>query len=289
MPNLVAMERVSLRTAIGSLATAKAAGNRRSTYISHLKMCLAAFVSHAGDVPIDNVTTDHLESFLATRGASPWTRITYTARLSTLFAFAMRRRWITENPCFFLERVTVDQKPPNILTPEEARKLVNACRSQDRRGLAWLALTLYAGLRPSEARMIQWDKIDFEAGRIWVDACVSKVRRMRIVEPRPSAMLLLAEARDTGAELPISLSTLRRIMRRLRSTMGWTDWPADVTRHTCASYWLAIEPDAGRIALQLGNSSNVLMRHYRSVVTKEQAAEFFRQTLAGCPTPQPNL
>lgn len=275
MPTLISMEAPSLRTAIGSLATAKAAGNRRKVYVTHLRMCLAAFASHAGDVPIDHITTDHVESFLATRGRSPWTRITYTARLSTLFEFARRRRWISENPCFFLERVSVDQKPPEILTPEDARRLVAACRSQERRGLAWLALALYAGLRPGEAAQITWEKIDFESNRIWVDSSISKVRRMRIVEPQPIAMQLLAEARDTGAELPLSLSTRRRIMRKLREAMGWEEWPADITRHSCASYWLALEPDAGRIALQLGHSPNVLMRHYRSVVTRQQAVEFF--------------
>jgi hypothetical protein len=57
--------------------------------------------------------------------------------------------------------------------------------------------------------------------------------------------------------------------------MGWKVWPKDILRHTCASHWLAIVPDAQRIALQLGNSPAILLRHYRSIVTKEDAERFW--------------
>lgn len=154
---------------------------------------------------------------------------------------------------------------------------MDACREKAPLALGWLALTLFAGLRPQEADAIPWKRVDFSARRIWIDAAFSKVRRMRIVEPQPVAFTLLAEAILLGASLPIPHSTRRKLARTLRSAMGWITWPKDITRHSCASYWLALEPDAGRIALQLGNSPGILLRHYRSVVTRECAAEFFRR------------
>jgi hypothetical protein len=48
-------------------------------------------------------------------------------------------------------------------------------------------------------------------------------------------------------------------------------WKKDVLRHSAASYWLAVEPDVPRIAMELGNSPAVLFKHYREVVTDEEA------------------
>lgn len=80
---------------------------------------------------------------------------------------------------------------------------------------------------------------------------------------------------SAGGQLPISNATKKRLQRKLRAIMGWKVWPKDILRHTCASHWLAVVPDAQRIALQLGNSPAILLRHYRSIVTKEDAEKFW--------------
>ena len=49
----------------------------------------------------------------------------------------------------------------------------------------------------------------------------------------------------------------------------------DITRHSCASYWLAQVEDAAAVAEQLGHNVNTLKRHYRALVTREDAARFW--------------
>ena len=58
--------------------------------------------------------------------------------------------------------------------------------------------------------------------------------------------------------------------------LGFTDWPKDVLRHSCASYLMALWQDAGRVAAELGKSVNILLRHYRELVRKEDAERFWR-------------
>jgi integrase len=53
-------------------------------------------------------------------------------------------------------------------------------------------------------------------------------------------------------------------------------WPQDCLRHSFASYHLAMFESAEKTALQMGhNSTDMLFRHYRELVTKEQAEKFW--------------
>lgn len=266
---------MSFSTAVSHLEVSKLSSNKRPRYVRELVRSLKSFEKAIGDRHLTEVSTHDVESWLLSKGSNPGGRATRIARLSTLFEFARRRRWITENPCFFLERVTIDQRPPSILSAEQSERLWAACREHKPRGLAWLALALYAGLRPEEAMSSTWWDIDFAGQRIFVRAECSKVRSHRIVEPPAKAFRMLLDARESGGMLPLQPISKRRAQRRIRTAMGWTEWPKDILRHTCASMWLALIPDAPRIALQLGNSPQILLRHYRSIVLRQDAERFW--------------
>lgn len=109
-----------------------------------------------------------------------------------------------------------------------------------------------------------------------MEAQTSKVRQRRVVYPLPEAVRWLAKARELGAELPLPSIARRRAVRELRGVLGWDAWPKDITRHTAATYWLARVEDAGRVAEQLGHDVRSLRRHYRALVTREQADQFWR-------------
>lgn len=269
------MEGITLLDALRQLETAKLAANRRGAYVKHLSFCVKTFSRFVGNVPLSSIGTEHVESWLLSKGKNPSSRQTYIARLSTLFEFSKRRRWISENPCFYLERVTIDQNAPSVLSSTEASLLWRECIQLKPSGSAWLALALYAGLRPEEAMALRWEQIDFEGKRIFIRAETSKVRYHRIVEPPEKAFRLLQIAKESRGQLPISNTTKKRLQRKLRAIMGWNSWPKDILRHTCASHWLAVVPDAQKIALQLGNSPAILLRHYRSIVTREDAEKFW--------------
>ncbi|HRZ58656.1 MAG TPA: hypothetical protein P5525_24715, partial [Candidatus Paceibacterota bacterium] len=112
-------------------------------------------------------------------------------------------------------------------------------------------------------------------GTVTVDAAASKVRQRRIVHLMPSAGEWMKLALKSKSRLPLSQSTRRRFLRRLRDHLGFKIWPKDVLRHSAASYWLAECQDAAKVALELGNSVGVLFRHYRELVTKEEAGKFW--------------
>jgi hypothetical protein len=55
-------------------------------------------------------------------------------------------------------------------------------------------------------------------------------------------------------------------------------WPSNALRHSYASYALAQWPDAAALALEMGNSPAVILRHYRSLVKPAAAAAFWKIT-----------
>ena len=52
-------------------------------------------------------------------------------------------------------------------------------------------------------------------------------------------------------------------------------WKKNALRHSYISYRLALMPDTARVALECGNSPNIIFKHYRELVAPEQAQEWF--------------
>jgi integrase len=271
-----APEKAPTATSWGAAATecaaAKLAAGRSAAYCDGLFGELDRFGRTRPNLPLGKVTTADLEAHLAQCGKSLATRAAVLSRLSAFLSWAVRRGYLKTNPADAIERVTVPARAPRILSPAEAKALLAAVPV---RSLAWMVLGLFAGVRPQEADQLTWAAIDPLHGHLTIDAAASKVRRRRIVPLAPAAVAWLEAAKRLGSALPLAQVTRRRDLRATRDAMGWPEWPADVLRHTAASYWLARDRDAARVADALGHSPAILYRHYREIVSPAAAAEFW--------------
>jgi site-specific recombinase XerD len=262
----------TLAAAVKACLEAKRAAGRRERYLSALSAALGQFIRGREELALGSVTRLEIQAHVGAV-ASLHSRATRLNRLSTLFAWAVRAGHLDANPCDRIERVTPEQRPPLILTPEQAHHALQFTRDHWPRYLAWLALTLLAGVRPEEAERSEWSAI--APGHVVIAAQTSKVRWRRVVPLMPLAAEWLAEARKREAELPLPAISLKRFRRKLRDELKLPKWPADLLRHTAASYLLAEHQDAGKVASWLGNSAGVLLRHYRELVTREDAKRFW--------------
>lgn len=267
-----------LSDAIAQLLASKTRSGRRARTVTNLRQSLTMFARGREARPIAEVTLADVEAFIE-GGPSQWARSTRMFQLSGLFSFAIRRGWVQANLCDRIERVAIETKPPPILTPTQARSLMEYVSRAEPRMLAWTALALFAGLRPSEVDRIEWPaiRIDTDPPCAVVDGAASKTRRRRIVHLEPAAVAWLRFARDRGALLGERLVyvTRRRCLRRMRDALGFESWPQDVLRHTTATYWLGIRNDTGYVARQLGNSVPILQRHYVELATQADAEAFW--------------
>lgn len=58
-------------------------------------------------------------------------------------------------------------------------------------------------------------------------------------------------------------------------------WPDNAMGHTCATYSCAATQDTVRVSAMLGNTPDVLHKHYRGLATQEDAKRFFALRAAG--------
>ena len=261
-----------LGNVIAEMGAAKSKAQRDNDYLKSLRQILTAFAKGRERMPVDKLTHVEVEAFLESKPLK--SRPTLRSRLSTLFKFAVRRGYRPDNPCDRLESLTVTAGPVAVMTLKEVEKCLGWLKANPR-SLAWFVLSTFAGLRPEEAEKTRWKEIHFKEGWIRVEAQTTKVRQRRVVYPKPMAIEWLKRAKRLKSTLPLTVKTRTRDRKILRAVLGWKSWKQDVTRHTCASMWLADCGSAADVATALGHSESVLRKHYMALVTKTDAAKFW--------------
>ena len=253
---------------------AKRNAGRAKDYLKSLSQIARMFFKGRERMAIDLFTVKGVELFLDSKNIQ--SRSTLRSRLSTLFKYAVRRKYRADNPCDQLETVSHVAAPPEIFTVKEIEKALKWLLKNPR-SLAWFALTTFAGLRPEEAQKTCWKDIHFKEGWIRVEAQTTKVRQRRIVYPLPVALEWLKRAKRLKSELPLSPKKQLADRKALRKILGWKIWKQDVTRHTAASYWLAGKGETVKhVAKMLGHSEAICESRYKAVKTQKEAEEFWK-------------
>ena len=104
-----------------------------------------------------------------------------------------------------------------------------------------------------------------------------------MVSIQPSLAQWLAPYRGaTGPVFPSEHAADRAIAQ---AKAAGADWPNNVLRHSYATYRLAQCHDAARVALEMGNSPQMLFRNYRELADEEDASAWF----SIAPTPAANV
>ncbi len=262
----------SVAAVIDELLLTKRKAGRDNHYLDRLRCILEDFSGDFATVAIDQVGLAEVEKYLDSKNLV--SRSSYRSRLSTLLGFAVRRGYLVANPCTRLEQVTVTRPPPAIFTVPEVEKCL-AWLQQHPRMFGWFVLSTFAGLRPEEAEKTTWADINFTEGWIRVEAQTTKVRQRRVIYPKPTVFQWLRVVEQSKPELTITRPARVKNLVLLRKELGWEKWKKDVTRHSCASYWLSDCGSAATVATALGHSERTLRKHYLGLCTKVEAEKFW--------------
>ena len=259
---------------VKELLNAKEHDNLRPRYLKDLRVRLNRFAERFGDRTISDISGGEINAWL--RGFNPFNRNTFRLRISTLFSYAIERKWSQSNPVEEVQKVKASAAI-GILTPEQFATLLESATELT---LAYWLLGGFAGLRRAEIERLDWHDVHFESGRIEVPALKAKTASRRLIQMQPNLAAWMEPYK--GRVGRVSPPNLRKLLEEDRQKAGLKNWPPNALRHSFASYHLAAFDNAAKLALELGHTSEELIfRHYRELVRPEQAAKYWAIRPAG--------
>jgi integrase len=203
---------------------------------------------------------------------------------SQFFNWCIAHGHLQENPCEKID-IHVPTKEVSILSPTDAVNLLSACEKQFPDLLLYHAIGLFAGLRPNECLLLKWEDIHFQENTIFVHGRTSKTKESRSVPIEPNLkdwLWTLTPEPATG--LVTSNRNFIKRTKELHAALGYRAggenataqaWPQDVLRHSYGSYWLAKHKQRATLAENMGNSVEIIKKHYKRVVSNSAFKEFW--------------
>ena len=246
--------------------------NRRQTTINNYERALRMLRMKVLKLA-NEITRSDIDEFLDNREWDFATRNWYIRHCRPLFNWLLEQDRIAVSPFHGVKQKSVDEKPPCVLTVKQTAKLMAAAVAHDPGTIPYLALGLFAGIRPSGLERLTWKDIDLRQKVIHVTGSTNKTRDRFLCDMQPnlSKWLKLAKSND------IVPTNFRKRYEAVRLIAG-TEWGPDIMRHTFAAHHVAAFGDAGKTAYQLGHKgdSAMLFDHYRNIVTPAEGRRFFK-------------
>lgn len=274
---LIRQRSVTVGRAGEELVERREAEGKSKSHVKDLRMRFRAFATaHEGRLAAD-ITTADVDAWLASFIGAPQTRLNIRRVIHNLFSYAVARGYASTNPVTASIRPKVPPPPVGILTPAQARALLNACPPSI---IPFATIGLFAGLRTAEIERLVWGDVDLNRGFIHVAASKSKTAQRRLVTITPNLRSWLVGKNVLNEKNvlsgPVCPQGYRKIFQAAHKAAGIDPWPKNALRHSFASYHLAAHNNAASTAIELGHmDARVLFAHYREMVSPESAKEFW--------------
>jgi len=267
------MKRKSVAVAVDEMIDAKTRKGVSAVYLADLRYRLGVF-KEAFHCDVNAIAPDDVAAFFDKLKLSPRSYNNFLRALRTFFAYAQRHDWLSKEADLLSRVETRNEKPTpvEIFTPSELANLLKHASPQI---APCIALSAFAGLRAEEIIRLDWQDIERRPGFIEVAAHKAKTATRRIVPVADNLAQWLTIAPRNGERVwPHSKAYFFEALRNAASDAEIT-WKQNALRHSFISYRLAEIQDVNRVALEAGNSPQMIFRHYRELATPEQARTWF--------------
>lgn len=280
-----AAQPIMIQTAIGRMIDAKRKAGKRDSYLRKLERHLE-YLNEDPEKLVHEISRNDIETIYTSHKWSLRTWRSVRIDIQTFFAFAVRQKWCQANPCKDMEKIILDEMPKGILTPKQAKLLMETCAKEDKPLLRYFADQLFGGMRESEARALSREDV-FPT---YIHLPKTKTRNERFIEinetwrkwrgtehgviknfwRRVNKVKRLAGDAMKNAGCPLK-STEKIIRKKKRMVYIW---PKNCLRHSFCTY-AAPMWGAAKAAEIAGHSESIQKKHYRRPVPKSEAEEFW--------------
>lgn len=239
--------------------------------ISNYRRDLERFIGHCGDMPLESVSREDVQSWIVAgygQGLSPVTLARRLSALRSLLDAAMKAGWCEKNAAAGVRPPKQPKRLPRTLPPEQTSQMMHdTSSSAEERDLALFAVMYGCGLRVSEAVGLDLHDVSLESAELRV---LGKGKKERVV-PIPQGVIDLVrkylEVRQSVSATDDALFlnqrggrlTARSAQRMVKQRALETGADISVTphrlRHSFATHLLAGGVDLRAIQELLGHAS----------------------------------
>jgi integrase len=284
------MSHRTVRQVVDEMVEVKTKAGRSAVHVEDIKSRLGKFAD-AFQMDIGQVTQAKIQAFIDSLDVSGRTKLNYLQHITSLFRFAIRRKYLPKDAVdelLGIERPEAEDNEIEIFSPQELEILMTAARPEM---LPWLAIGAFAGLRHAELQRLDWSEVKMDQRCIEVPATKAKTASRRLA-PMPDNLFawLQPHADKTGRVTPFEnmakqidwlVKDANVLLQQRAEETGQPvgkqspiRWKRNGLRHSFVSYRLAAIKDAAQVALEAGNSPAMVFKHYRQLVTEKEAARW---------------
>lgn len=256
----------------------------RPATLKSLRLQVGRFVDQCQHTSVREITDTDLLDWIGEHDWSASSRNSFLACMKTFLRWCHSRGYVLRVVTESIPKALLEDRQIGILSVKQAGDLMRSTQTHDPELIPYVALGLFAGVRPSEIQRLTWDRIDMKKELIDLRGEGTKTRRNRWVHMMPNLKAWLRLGGDLPAnDLRNRFDIVRekaKLVKRERDQEHKTyrvipiHWPSDAMRHSFASYKIALSGLA-ETAMESGNSEDVLLKHYRQPITKKEAEKFF--------------
>ena len=289
--NPAGLSQKTVREVYCELIDSKTKAGRGAVYIKDLHSRLGRF-AEAFQMNIGNVTGSMIDRHLEELNVAGRTKRNHLRVITSLFKLAIRRKYLPKDA---LDELAAVEKPEEeiteieIFSPDEMDEILRVARPEL---AAWMAIAGFAGLRAAELQRLDWREVNLTEKHIEVTAAKSKTASRRLVPITENLLAWLTHYAKTSGRVSGFENMSKQIgwlvqdinaAREKQASEKGVDsqgtvlfhWKRNALRHSFISYRLAAVKNTAEVALEAGNSPQMIFKHYRQLVTEAEAKKWF--------------
>jgi integrase len=266
------VKRKAVADAVREMIESKKISGVSDVYLNDLRYRLGMFAD-CFQCDLVSLAPDDVQSFFDSIELSARSFNNFLRTLKTFCRFAQDRGWLSKEVDLLssVKRRKEKSTPVEILTPQEMAALLEHATPEI---APCFALGAFAGLRSEEILRLEWADVTRRPGFIEVAAHKAKTAARRLVPIADNLSRWLRPLRSDRLLWHNTKAMFHKTRLRVAAEAG-VKWKQNVLRHSFISYRLAEIQDVNRVALEAGNSPQMIFRHYRELATPEQARTWF--------------
>ena len=286
------LQAITIRDAFAQFIADKHRQNCRPDSITSLQRKNALLLKDHGDKNVNALLPEQAKDIVFRKNLSPVSQDNVRRAMGCFFNWAVEQAYCQESPLAKIKAVKIERDEPQVLSLDDVRRLLKAAAAY-KNGvvLPFVAISLFAAVRPKEVERLTWEDVNLGQKTITIQGKGAKMRERRIVEL--SANLVDWLSRFALARPPFVGKNWRRDFDAVKRKAGYggrgkkaaqkqapemKPWTPDIMRHTAISMHLAQHQHEGRTASWAGNSPDIIQRHYRGLVNPSDATQFWAIT-----------